>query len=112
MTTLVSNINAPIQPIYVLVEYERRNGDITYPVKKVFAVEHGNIEEGLKEIDSKMFDNFNYWESESYENRDMGDYADLKEPLKGFWISHDEIMSYKGSQIIQKDEFDVLFKYL
>lgn len=110
MTT--SNTTAPVQPIFVLVTYQRRNGDIETSVLKAFKIEHGNIEQGLIEIDENMYDLFNYWDGEKYADRDMGDYSDIKEPLKSFWISHEEIMYYDGHKVIPENEYEVLIKHL
>lgn len=110
MTT--SNTNAPVQPIFVRVTYQRRNGDNEYSVLKAFKIEHGDIEQGLKEIDEKMFDLFNYWDGEKYADRDMGDYSEIKEPLKSFWISHEEIMYYDYHIEIPEFEYEVLIKHL
>lgn len=103
---------APVQPIFVLVNYQRRNGDNEYTVCKAFKIEHGDLDQGLNEIDEKMFDLFNYWDGEKYADRDMGDYSDIKEPLKAFWISHEEIMYYYHHQTIPENEYEVLAKHL
>lgn len=112
MNINTSATKTPVQPIYILVEYKRQNGEITYQVKKAFEVRHGNLDQGLKDIDAKMYDSFNYCNSESYANREMGDYSDDKTPLRPFWISSDEIMTYTGCQIIPLEEYNVLVKYL
>ena len=111
-TMTTSNTTAPVQPIFVRVTYQRRNGDTEYDVLKAFKIEHGDIEQGLKEIDEKMFDLFNYWDGEKYADRDMGDYSEIKEPLKSFWISHEEIMYYDGHKVIPENEYEVLIKHL
>lgn len=111
----VMNTNAilpPVaQPIHVLVAYERRNGEITYVVKKAFKIEHGDLDQGKQDIDVLMYDSFNYWDGEKYEDRDIADGYD-KKPLQPFWISHDEIMSFQSLTVISQEEFEVLIKHL